>query len=647
MITVLSRIIPAFFYALFFAVPLVLWPFTSELFEFNKMVFVYLLTLLITASWTARMIQEKKIIFRRTILDIPLLIFLGSQILSTVFSIDTRTSMLGYYSRFNGGLLSTVCYSFLYWAYVSNMNRKHTLSAIRYTLISAALVSLYGILEHFGIDKNLWVQDVQNRVFSTLGQPNWLAAYLVALLPLTWAQAFNSKFKNPIPYLLSILFFITLLFTKSRSGILGFLAADLIFWGIIFSKFKKQYLKEFLIFNILFLVFALIINTPWSPSFNRQAPKGAALETGGTESGQIRKIVWRGAFDIWKHYPFFGSGVETFAFSYYQFRPKEHNLVSEWDFLYNKAHNEYLNLAANTGTVGILAYIILIIFSVRQIITNKDKLNIGLLAGYAGILITNFFGFSVVPVALLFFLFPAMAISLAKSKKPLAESKNKTEKLSNWQITLITITLLATCFTLFAISRYWSADILFNKGRQNNDGENYLTGQKLLEKAVKFSPKEALFHNELAESYAGISLTLDGPVNSALAESTRATILSPANVNLLRNKASLFLKLSSINPKYLGGAKEALLAASTKAPTDAKIMYNLGLIYLRTGETDKSLETLEKTIDLKSNYRDARLAYALTLVNLGRSQEAKFQLQYILDKINPNDKLTREELNKL
>ena len=169
-----------------FFVPLILWPFTSEVFEFNKMVLVYILTTLITGTWLIQMILEKRFIFRRTILDIPLLVFIGSQLISTVLSIDPLTSWLGYYSRFNGGFLSTLCYALLYWAFVNNIDAKRTMKLLYVTLISATLVSIYGVLEHFGIDKSVWVQDVQSRVFSTLGQPNWLAAWIVALTPLTW-----------------------------------------------------------------------------------------------------------------------------------------------------------------------------------------------------------------------------------------------------------------------------------------------------------------------------------------------------------------------------------------------------------------------------------------------------------------------------
>src|SRR5207247_3546380 len=138
---------------------------------------------------------------------------------------------------------------------------------------------------------------------------------------------------------------------------------------------------------------------------------GPALEYGGTDSGKIRKIVWQGAIEIFKHNLLFGSGVETFAYAYYQYKPIEHNLTSEWDYLYNKAHNEYLNYLATTGLFGLVSYlaiIFLFLFLVSKwLLTNRNHthetnylLITALVAGYLSILITNFFGFSVVIINL-------------------------------------------------------------------------------------------------------------------------------------------------------------------------------------------------------------------------------------------------------
>ena len=611
------------FYILFSVTPLILWPKTSELFEFNKMVFVYILTCLIAATWAIRIILEKKIIFRRTLLDIPLLIFLGSQILSTIFSIDHRTSLLGYYSRFNGGLLSVISYSLLYWAFVSNMNKKGVIKSIYFLFYSSAVVAIIAFLEHFNINitcalmgqglRSCWIQDVQNRVFSTLGQPNWLATWIIALIPVTLYQILDSKkIKLVLLYLLSLLLFTTLLFTKSRSALLGFFVADLVFWILAFIIKRKKVLAALIISNLLFAFLFLIVSTPWNPAkiAVQEKIQGPALETGGTESGTIRKIVWKGALQVWLHYPIFGSGPETFAFSYYKFRPVEHNLVSEWDFLYNKAHNEYLNLAATTGTLGIISYLYLIGVIYLVFFKKLDIFSISLAAGFTGILVSNFFGFSTVSTQLELFLFPALAIT-ANNEKLITNNF----RLNNKQKFPITVILLFTSYFLLLIGRYWYADTQFAMGKSYNDQGGYVKGQTYLQNAIKYSPSEPIFHSELANSYSGITLSLhelkkDNETltftDLAISESVKATALSPANVNLLRNRAGVLLKLATIDPKYLGLAKETLISATQKAPTDAKLLYNLALIYMRTEDTDEAVKLLAKVVKMKSNYKEAK-----------------------------------------
>jgi hypothetical protein len=609
-----KKLIFFLFAFLLFFTPLILWPFTSEVFEFNKMVLVYILTTLIIATWIIRCILERKFIFQKTLLDIPLLIFLLSQIISTIFSLDPQTSLFGYYSRFNGGLLSTICYSLLYWAFVSNLDKKSALRTLYCVLFSAVIVCIYGILQHFGIDKNIWVQDVQSRVFSTLGQPNWLAAFLVALLPIIFNLQFSifNKFSNHkfinflICFCLSNLFFITLLFTKSRSGLIAFGISSLIFWMISLIKNFRENWKSFLIFNFSFLILFFIFN----PNTNSRIPQSAtpALESGGTESGEIRKIVWKGALEVWRHYPIFGSGLETFAFSYPQFRPVEHNLVSEWDFIYNKAHNEYLNFAANSGAFGLISYFILILFSLVIFIKTR---NYALLAGYFSLLITNFFGFSVVPTQLELFLFPAVGVVLSTEYK--VQTENKLENLQKFFIFFVLCTMF---YVLSRITTYWYADLLYAK--------------KDFAGAINLQPNQAIYHNALAVQ------------NSDLSESQKAIDLSPNNPSFKKSRFGIFLRLNDLD-----SAKDVLIDAIKYSPTDAKLYYNLGLTYARLGDQDKAIAILKKTINLKANYKEARLAYAFLLIEKNDKQEAKKQLEYVLQFIDPKDELTKQTLESL
>ncbi len=684
-----DQVIEYSFYALFFLVPLIMTPWNFELFEYNKMMLVYVLTIIITASWLIKTVLQKKIVFTRTFLDIPLLIFLISQLASTIFSIDRHTSLWGYYSRFHGGLLSSISYLLLYYALVSNLNKGKVFKAIKWLLSSAIIVSIYAALEHFGhsfsclmfegnFGVSCWVQDVQNRVYATIGQPNWLAAWLVALMPLIWALGLNSKLKLRnsriyLYYLISVLFYLTLLYTKSRSALAALAPAYLVFWGLAlwFSKPKiKTPLKHFLITSLLFVLITLQAGSWfWKPmiekvfkpaqayaqtSVEQPAPTPIIPEVvrGGTESQTIRNIVWKGAIEIWKHYPLFGSGVETFAYSYYNFRPVEHNLVSEWDFLYNKAHNEYLNLAACTGTFGLLATLgligVFIFWSIKEIKKRKtlslsQSLLLALLAGYISIPITNFFGFSVVPVALQFFLYPGMAIKLIEKEKEVKPEKEKRKETDYGQYATIAIIILIAGYLFLRLAQFWYADVLYAKANKLRKAGYRQEPFQVFQQAVSLNHNEPVIRSEYGYSAALLAQVAyqqenqelgDQLANLAVSQSKQALSVSPRNLNFWKNQVKVFYALAEIDSQFLNPALESLLKAIELAPTDAKLWYNLGVLYTKLEQPEKAVESLEKTVEMKKNYQSARYALALLYEQTGQREKAIEQTEYILTYIN-------------
>jgi len=731
-----QKIIEYAFSVLFIIVPLILTPWNYELFEFNKMLAVYALTAIIASAWLAKMIFRRQIIFRRSFWDIPLIIFLASQLISFFFSIDRHTSFWGYYSRFNGGFLSIICYLLLYWAFISNMTKRAGLITLHSLLVTAALVASYGIAEHFGIDAKYWVQDVKNRVFSTLGQPNWLAAWLVALIPLVWSltliantkyqkekiKSKHFKFNTPIYYyLIFAIYYLCLLFTRSRSGLLGFGVAYLTFWlsVFIFKLIPRRYsLKTFLLFTFLILFFTFAFGSDWVPGVKQlnllikkppvenQQPETSNPQTSSpplliSESGDIRKVVWKGAVEIWRHYPLFGTGPETFAYSYYWYRPRKHNDLSEWDFLYNKAHNEYLNYAATTGTFGLLAYILLIgsflFWSIRkiqisirqsvnkiknnsQILNSKSQKELdqpvrpesglairsirnsflpALFSGFLSITVTNFFGFSVVPVQLLFFLFPAFALVFQEDTNNLPKTQTQKlakypawEKLSIWQWGTLTGISLLTSYFLLLTFKYWRADTYFSSGEKLNKVGYYDKAFNSLQQAINLRSFEPVYHDELAWSAANLAVltkdqgaTLSGQFTElSLKESDKALKTSPYNLNFWKTRAKIGFKLAALEPKYYQIALQTLLHGTELAPTDPKIKYNLALVYFTLGQNELAIKALEETIRLKPNYEDPRYALALIYEQAGKKQKAREQLEYILKHINPASQKAKEKL---
>jgi O-antigen ligase len=659
------------FSLLFFLLPLIVIPVTSELFEFNKIVFLYILTTIITSFWLAKIIISQKLTFKKTPLDLPIITFLLANLISTYFSIDRHMSIFGYYSRFNGGLLSIVSYTLLYFAFVNNIKKEKVIDFIKITFASSVIVCLYAILQKAGIDKNIWVQDVQNRVFSTLGQPNWLSAFIVFIFPTSLGYAFylGKKRLQRRFFILALIYFLVLLFTKSRSGLLGFVAANILFWLISSFINKAKIKKQALLFNLSIIFITLIIGTPWTPSLKELISKnknatppqaGTVLETGGTESGEIRKIVWKGALKVFKDYPVFGTGPETFALSYFKYKPAEHNLTSEWDFVYNKAHNEYLNYLANTGILGLLSYLILILSAVlmmaREIKKTKDEkekfITLGLLSGYIGFLTTNIFGFSVAVTSFLFFIYPAIAFSF---KNQAEEKEEKYYFDTKAKISLLILGFISI-FITYKIINYWLADFYYSRAKDYNRSKNYPFAQNSLNRAIKLNPKEPVYLDELAKTTLGLAISAfnknnqnqtEELANKALDQIKEAVNLSPNNIFFRKTYSSILIQLSIIDPKLTTDAENSLLDLSQFAPTDPKVYYNLGLIYLRSNNPQKAKEVLEKSVELKSNYRDGRLALSTAYNKLEEKEKAKEELKYILEKINPNDEFAKNQLEEI
>ncbi len=689
MVTLLTKTISILFYLLFFVTPIILWPKTSEIFEFNKIIFVYIVTILITSIWIIKMVLVRKFIFRRSMMDLALLAFLVSNFISTIFSIDQRTSLLGVYSRFNGGLASTISYLLLYWAFISNMDTHSSKKSLLALVFSSFLVGAYGILQHFGIDKNIWEDDVVNRVFSTLGQPNWLAAWICAILPLLWGFSItkNGKAitKKAFPLLLSGGLFTCLIFTKSRSGILAILVGYFVFWFLtivkaIKTKRIKKISRPFFATTIVYLFLVFIFGSPWTPSLESKikptvpdATKRSVtsiLESTSRGSGQIRKIVWGGAIRIWKAYPLTGSGVETFAFAYPKFRSQQHNLTAEWDYIYNKAHNEYLNILANNGAIGLSTYLILITFSILQITKAKDldplfiqnksqiknifnmpPLPVGLISGYITLLVTNFFGFLVVPTSILFFLYPAISYSLAKKEEKV---KNLPQRLSISQVLAFTAVILITGFLLLSVYKYWKADVLYAKASQYLNNLDLENAQKTSSQLVKISKNEPIFRELLSQIYtqSAIYLFKNGAdygqyITLAEDEAKKAISMSPANPQFRRNLASIYLNLATIDPSYLSLAASQVEQTLSYSPTDAKLWYNLGLIHLKLGNYEKATTTLLYTVSIKDNYADAHYALAVAYHEQNNTDKAKEHLQYILKNIDPKHQNAKNLLQEL
>ncbi|PIY70815.1 hypothetical protein COY88_03595 [Candidatus Roizmanbacteria bacterium CG_4_10_14_0_8_um_filter_35_28] len=642
----INKILQFLYCLLFLLTPLIMLPNTSELFEFNKMLFIYLITVLIAFFWLLKMIFAKKIIFNKTPLDAAIFLFLLSQVLSTVFSIDRHTSLFGYYGRFNGGLLSILSYIILFYGFVSN--QVDFKKILKISLLSSILVILWGLPGKFGhdltclifmkrFDNLCWSTETNvfnpaERMFSTLGQPNWLGAYLAINFFIGIYFLINqyqiSKIKNIyLPAIYLLLNFLTILFTKSRSALISVVIGLLIFFVYrYFSLIKKILIKYkfFLLLICIIFLFSIFYFRNYFPISNNHSPTS---NPSVTESLDIRKIVWKGAIDLGRKYPLFGTGVETFAYSYYFVRPKEHNLTSEWDFIYNKAHNEYLNYLATTGFIGLGSYLLLIFsFIYYSLKISNFKFQISnqfqnpkypfLLLAWLTILITNFFGFSTTTINLFFYLIPAFIVSLRGTSEASDEAISS-KNLNVYQWGVLFLLLSSTLYLLFSISIYWLADSYYAKALQylNPQSNSYQQAVYDLERAYSLR-KEPVYADRLSTALAYLSVLASYQKEKEIAKKLVTTSQyynemslksSPANILYWKTKVKnqLLFYQSTLDKKELHKGIESLNQAVKLSPNDPKLFYYLSFFYQTLVLEDQALRNINRSIELKPNYQEA------------------------------------------
>jgi tetratricopeptide (TPR) repeat protein len=107
-------------YLLVFLLPIFVLPFSVEIYEFNKTLLLFIISSLAFLIWMAKMILlDKRLIFARTPLDLPIIIFVSLILVSTVFSVDRISSILGFYGRFSDSFMVYLSLAMFYFVAVN------------------------------------------------------------------------------------------------------------------------------------------------------------------------------------------------------------------------------------------------------------------------------------------------------------------------------------------------------------------------------------------------------------------------------------------------------------------------------------------------------------------------------------------------
>jgi len=339
-----------------FLIPLVMNPFGFQAFGIVKVCF-FLVVLGVVLGWMGvRIFRGKGLAFRvnKWVLTF-LFVWVLSFFLSVVFSLNPAQSFFGEYFYLQGALfyLFVAVHFLICWKIFSEKGRSEMfLNLVKWVGLA---VSTYAIIQYFYLDP-----EYVGRVFGTVGQPNFLAQFLI--FPLFVALFERSRW---LKWLFLGVILLAILMTGSRAVILG-VVVSLFLWFLFYGRIARFYKAVFSV-----VLVAVVVG-------------GLLLLDFDLRSVNSRLFLWGSMGDLINLKDFvFGSGVETFSRRFVEVMPAG---VFDYENFFatpRNMHNEILHSFVERGAIGMILCLIPVGFLVWSLFWKKVK-DVGLqMVGFA------------------------------------------------------------------------------------------------------------------------------------------------------------------------------------------------------------------------------------------------------------------------
>lgn len=641
---ILQKVIKSSIYLLVFLLPIFWLPFTFEVFEFNKEYLLFFVSIIGLFAWFAKMIfYDKEVRFKKSPINILVLVFLFIAILSTVFSVDKISSVFGFYGRFSNGLIPLLSLVMFYFLVLNNISLEPKTGktdkerqfvsfdgVINVFLTSVALIvltalfSIFGLwsaisnfttnILHFSLPQFmlLWTFNPVSGSLEGLAIFLSIIAVLLTGLLITAGETQRNKLSLTLRSLLLLATLALLIIIGFKAAWVVLLLALALFLVVaIWKRFFTENVNKLdipillVIISIVFLLANFVNDKYFS-----YLPKEQMLTQG---------ISWQTTFKASVENVksgFLGSGVGTYHYDFSKFKPLQFNQSQLWQIRYDRPASHIAEVFGTMGFLGLISYLAIIgmFFLIAYFILSKPdvKKYLPLLITFVALVISQFVYYQNISLAFAFWLFLALAVASFQGQRSeeITFSFRETPEIGLvFNIFLIVIGLaLIVCFW-FAKDFYY-ADILFTR----------FQNLQQVEKSVELSPytiqyriilskvylQEAL--NELAKSVdQQDSKKILSVAAQSIDQAKRSADLSPNSVAAQETLGAVYRDIRSLATGALEWGIKTFESAIQLEPTNPILYTELGKLYVVKNDDQKAKEMFEKAIGLKPDYTDALL----------------------------------------
>ena len=588
-------------------------------FRINQEMILKLFTIILVILWVIKLFSAEGGTWNKNKINLPIYLFIILLSFSLMISSTIEVSF--------GGYIIFLSYIILYFITINLINQKKEFhSFIKIFFITSFLVSIYVLIQYYGLDPYF---SELGQITSTIGQKNWVSNYLAIIFPVIFSYFLLQKERKNklIYYLLLSILYATLMICQSRGIWISIFLTTILAIYIIF-KFKlvnifKGNKKWLITLLFTFLIITVIYST--DNPLNRSAltvPR-RAISTFDEKDPSIntRFLIWKTTLEMIRDRPIFGSGIGTFKMNYLDYQAeflKDNPYYVKYSGKAGEAHNEYMQMWAEIGIIGLGIFIGIILMFYSLIIdyfkkndNDKEKIIVfGLILGITCFLIHCLFTFPLHVPALGVTFFALLGLTVIYTRKinlPKTDSDNRQKefKLKNEGIK-IALTILVLVFMIWVINlvaiKPYIAELYYFKGMRYNVDKNYTKSLPNLQFAVKLDPYNGRILHALGTTY--YNLNIFSKAEEILQEAKKYMIdvntfyilgLNYSKLNMFEKAEKEFEHAIYLDPKFTEGH------------------HYLGLLYFQQGDYNGAIEQWNKILEIEPNFSNKYIV----LNNLG------------------------------
>jgi tetratricopeptide (TPR) repeat protein/O-antigen ligase len=392
----LDRLLEASWLMVAIVVPLFFDVFSSRVFEPDKLTAFRGIMVFALAVWLLRELElpgapgslPRRWLegFKANPLAVPVAILAFSYVVATIFSVQPSVSIFGSYQRLQG-TLNNVLYFALFFLVAAGLRNWGRVDRLISTFIVVSVpVSLYGMAQRLGLDPLPWGGDVQSRVAGPAGNPIFLGAYLILVIPFIVVRLVDvaSKLRAgardrrtialAAGYGFALLVnLICLYWTGSRGPWMGFAASIVVMIFFLGIALRRRVLLLAPVAGVAaFVAVMAFLNSPIGAPLveaNSFAERLGSIDDVNSGTNRVRLLIWfgdgvgKGAAGMITDNLFrtiVGYGPETMYVAFNRFYPPELAHLESRTATPDRSHNDLIDFLVTNGAIGLFAYLLIV-----------------------------------------------------------------------------------------------------------------------------------------------------------------------------------------------------------------------------------------------------------------------------------------------